>query len=349
MSITIADVARHAGVSKTTVSRVINDKPGVDHETVGRVRSAVEELGFVPSAAAVGLARGRTGTVGVLVPFGSPGAPAPLLKSQWLAEILQAVSDALAVAGYGLRLFTCDESEQSLQRFVSRISAKTVDGLLAIEPEGTLEHIIDIDRAGLPVVVMDDRDHGMPLPTVATTNHLGGRSAAQHLLELGRHRPLVITGRREFGCTRQRLDGFSQVYAEAGLPLGAEYVIEGDFTVAGGVRAVQGALADGMEFDAVFAHNDLSAVGALRAIREAARAGRGAADADVGLVGFDDIPLASQAGYPLTTVRQPLREMGEAAAHLLLARLNEVAIGELEVVIPTDLIVRRTAVGVVRG
>ncbi|MEY9933860.1 LacI family transcriptional regulator [Catenulispora sp. GP43] len=345
MSITIADVAKRAGVSKTTVSRVLNAKAGITRQTTEKVRSAIEELGFVPSSTAVSLARGRTGTVGVLVPFGSPGAPAPLLESQWMAEILQAVSDVLAAAGYGLRLFTCDDSAESLERFAARISARSVDALLAIEPTGTLDQIVGIDRGGLPVVLVDDRDRRVPLPTVSTTNDRGGQSAARHLMDLGRHRPLVITGKREFGCTRQRLAGFRRVYADVGLPVAAEYVIEGDFTVAGGVRAVQQALRDGMEFDAVFAHNDLSAIGALRAMRQAPRGSL--ADDDIALVGFDDIPLASQTGYPLTTVRQPLPEMGEAAARLLLARLDDGVRGpapESSVVIPTDLVVRRTAV-----
>ncbi|MEY9893902.1 LacI family transcriptional regulator [Catenulispora sp. MAP12-49] len=343
MSITIADVAKHAGVSKTTVSRVLNAKSGIGSQTTERVRAAIEELGFVPSSAAVGLARGRTGTVGVLVPFGSPGAPAPLLTSQWMAGILQAVSDTLAAAGFGMRLFTCDDSEHSLERFAARISAREVDGLLAIEPVGMVDHLVGVDQRGLPVVLVDDRDPRIPLPTVSTTNSRGGSSAARHLMDLGRHRPLVITGRREYGCTRQRLAGFTQVYADAGLPVAPEYVIEGDFTVAGGVRAVRHAMQDGMEFDAVFAHNDLSAIGALRAIRQAPL--RGLSDGDLALVGFDDIPLASQAGYPLTTVRQPLPEMGEAAARLLVARLSETPAPEPEpTVIPTDLVVRRTEV-----
>jgi LacI family transcriptional regulator len=148
---------------------------------------------------------------------------------------------------------------------------------------------------------------------------------------------------REFGCTQQRLEGFCQVYGEAGRPVAPEYVINADFTFAGGARAVQRAVEEGMEFDAVFAHNDLSAVGALQALRQAARGGR--AEADVALVGFDDIPLPLQAGYPLTTVHQPLREMGEAAASMLLDLLDETGQEpETACVIPTDLVIRRTAI-----
>lgn len=343
MAVTIAEVAKRAGVGKTTVSRVLNGKGGVGRETADRVAAVIEELGFVPSSAAVGLARrGRTGTIGLLVPALNPAAPAPLLQSPWTAEILQAVSDVVTAAGCRLRLFSCDGGERSLQRFRSQVLAKSIDGLIVLEPQSLTDVLIDLDQHGLPVVLVDDRDHRMLLPTVSTTNHEGGQSAARHLMDLGRHRPLVVTGKREFGCTQQRLDGFCQVYVEAGLPVAPEYVIDADFTYAGGARAVRQAVEEGMEFDAVFAHNDLSAVGALRALRQAARGGR--TEADVALVGFDDIPVPSQAGHPLTTVRQPLREMGEAAAGMLLARLDGTAAPETARVIPTDLVVRRTAI-----
>src|SRR5205823_772922 len=118
---------------------------------------------------------------------------------------------------------------------LSQVSAKSVDGLIVLEPQGMLDCIIDINQHGLPVVLVDDRDHRMLLPTVSTTNREGGRSAARHLMDIGRHRPLVVTGMREFGCTHERLEGFCQVYGEAGLPIAPENVIDGDFTSAGGL------------------------------------------------------------------------------------------------------------------
>jgi len=338
MSITIADVARRAEVSKATVSRVINNKPDVSPATAARVRRVIEELGFVPSPPAVALARGRTGTVGMVVPFDDPSVPR--LLSQWMAELLQGAADAVAMSGYRLRLFTYDDSEQSLRRLAAQVTAQAVDGLLVVEPEGALvERVIDIYQSGLPVVLINDRNHQL-LPSVTTTNGAGGRAAAGHLRELDRCRPLVITGPAAFSCTRQRLAGFLGVYAKAGLPVAPEYVVDGAFTFAGGVRAVRNALADGREFDAVFAHNDLSAAGALQAIRTAGRD----RSLDVALVGFDDVPLAQQAGHAMSTVRQPLREMGETAARVLVRQLDEGPVAETEVVIPTSLVIRRTAV-----
>jgi LacI family transcriptional regulator len=309
--ITIADVAARAGVSKTTVSRVLNGRGELDQATAARVRRVIEQLGYVPSARAVGLARGRTCIVGMLVPS---------LTWPWMGEVLQGVVDVVESAGYGLLLFTCNRGEESIRQFASQVSAQSFDGLLVIEPEGTLDKIADLHRGGLPVVLIDDRAH--------------------HLLELGRRRPLVITGIQAFGCTQERLAGFAETYAAAGLPLEPKLVVEGDFTFDLGRTLVTGRIEAGIEFDAVFAHNDLSAGGALQAIREA---GRTVPD-DVAVVGFDDIPYAAHTEPPLTTVHQPMREMGEAAARMLMSYFEGVPLPDAPNVIPTTLITRASTV-----
>jgi LacI family transcriptional regulator len=329
--ITIADVAARAGVSKTTVSRVLNGRGELDQETAARVRRVIEHLGYVPSARAVGLARGRTCIVGMLVPS---------LTWPWMGEVLQGVVDVVESAGYGLLLFTCNQGEESIRQFASQVSAQSFEGLLVIEPEGTLDYIADLHRGGLPVVLIDDRGHQRPFPSVATTNRSGGEAAARHLLELGRRRPLVITGIEAFGCTQQRLAGFAETYAAAGLPLEPQLVVEGDFTFDLGRTVVKGRIEAGIEFDAVFAHNDLSAGGAMKAIREA---GRTVPD-DVAVVGFDDIPYAAHTEPPLTTVHQPMREMGEAAARMLMSYFEGVPLPAAPNVIPTTLITRASTV-----
>ncbi|MEU5723557.1 LacI family DNA-binding transcriptional regulator [Micromonospora sp. NPDC047738] len=327
MPITIADVAARAGVSKTTVSRVLNGKGEVHVHTADRIRAVISELGYVPSARAVGLARGRTGVVGMLV---------PALTWPWMGEVLQGAVDMVESAGYGLLLFTCNRGEESLRQFASQVSAKSFDGLLVIEPEGSLDYIAELHGGGLPVVLIDDRGHQRPFPSVATTNRRGGESAARHLLELGRRRPLVIKGCEEFGCTQERLAGFVAAYEAADLPLDPRLVVEGDFTFDCGSRAVRGLTEAGIDFDAVFAHNDLSAGGALQAIREAGRR----VPEDVAVVGFDDVPYAAHTEPPLTTVHQPMREMGEAAARMLLSYFEGVPLPDTPRVIPTTLIVR---------
>ncbi len=262
MPITIADVAARAGVSKTTVSRVLNGKGELDIATANRVRQVIDELGYVPSARAVGLARGRTRIVGMLVPS---------LTWPWIGDVVQGAVDVLESESYGLLLFTCNRGEESMRQFATHVSAKSFDGLLVIEPENTLDYIAELHERGLPVVLIDDRGHQPQFPSVATTNYYGGQLVARHLVSLGRTRPLVITGIEDFGCTQERLDGFRAVYDEAGIDLDKRLVVEGDFTFDCGRHAVKQAIAAGIEFDAIFAHNDLSAVGAMQAARELGR------------------------------------------------------------------------------
>ncbi|MEL5957670.1 LacI family DNA-binding transcriptional regulator [Streptomyces sp. CLV115] len=323
MRVTIADVAREAGVSKTTVSRVVNAKGEVDGSTAARVREVIALLGYVPSSGAVGLARGSSRTVGMLVPS---------LTWPWMGEVLQGVVDTVEAADYGLLLFTCNRGAESVRRFTGQVSARAFDGLLVVEPENTLDHLTALHRGGLPIVLIDDRGHHPEFPSVVTTNREGGASAARHLLAAGRTRPLVVTGPQHFGCVRDRLDGFRTV-----LP--TDLVVHGDFTERSGRLAVEQLLASGAEFDSVFAHNDISAAGVLRALRAA---GRTVPD-DIAVVGFDDIPMAEHTEPPLTTVRQPTRRMGETAARLLLSHLGGTPVPEAPVVLPTELVVRHSA------
>ncbi|PZT76898.1 MULTISPECIES: LacI family DNA-binding transcriptional regulator [unclassified Streptomyces] len=323
MRVTIADVAREAGVSKTTVSRVINTKGEVDGTTAARVRAVIAQLGYVPSSGAVGLARGSSRTVGMLVPS---------LTWPWMGEVLQGVVDTVEAADYGLLLFTCNRGAESVQRFTSQVSARAFDGLVVVEPENTLDHLTELHRDGLPIVLIDDRGHHPEFPSVVTTNHEGGASAARHLRDAGRTRPVVITGPEGFGCVRDRLAGFGSV-----LP--TDLVVRGDFTERCGRLAVEELLAAGTEFDSVFAHNDITAAGVLRALRAAGKSVPG----DIAVVGFDDIPMAEHTEPPLTTVRQPTRRMGETAARMLLAHLGGTPAPDAPVVLPTELVVRHSA------
>ncbi|GAA3454289.1 MULTISPECIES: LacI family DNA-binding transcriptional regulator [Dactylosporangium] len=331
MPITIADVAARAGVSKTTVSRVLNGKGEVDEATAARVRTVIDQLGYVPSARAVNLARGHTRVIGMLVPS---------LTWPWMGEVVQGAVDVVESEGYGLLLFTCNRGAESMRQFAAQVSGKSFDGLLAIEPEGTLDYLADLYTGGLPVVLIDDRGDKPLMPSVATTNRAGGSLAARHLVEIGRRRPLVITGSEKFGCTQDRLGGFADVFAAAGAPIDPRLVVEGDFTYECGITSIQRALAEGVEFDAVFAHNDLSASGALQALRLAGKA----VPQDVALVGFDDILHAAHTEPPLTTVRQPMRQMGEMAARRLIAHFDGTPLTAEPNILSTTLVVRGSTV-----
>jgi LacI family transcriptional regulator len=192
--------------------------------------------------------------------------------------------------------------------------------------------------SGLPVVVIDDRGRRSAFPSVGTSNRQGGAAAARHLLDIGRTRLATVTGPRDFGCTSDRLNGFHDVVRGAGLTLDSRLIIEGDFTSESGEAAILQLLESGPEFDAVFAHNDFTAAGVLAGLRKAGRAVPG----DVAVVGFDDIPLAAHTQPPLTTIRQPSREMGETAARLLLAQLGGAPRPVGPLIVPTSLVIRES-------
>lgn len=327
MPATIGDVASRAGVSKTTVSRVLNNKGEFHESTVRKVQEAISELGYVPSAGAVGLARGRTQLVGMLVPS---------LTWPWIGAVLEGAVQCLEGEGFGMRLLTFDHGEEALRRLGVQVAAKSFDGLLVITPEGSLDYLTELHAAGLPVVLIDDHAHRPEFPHVATTNRAGGADAARHLLALGRQRPLVITGPLDFGCVQERLAGFAEVYDEAGVKLAADLAVDGGFTFAGGHDQVRRAVAAGMTFDAIFAHNDLSAAGALVALREAGLR----VPEDVAVIGFDDVELAAYTDPALTTVHQPMREMGETAAGLLLEHIRETPTPETSRTLATSLVIR---------
>jgi LacI family transcriptional regulator len=323
----MAGVAQRAGVSKATVSRYVNGSAPLDEYTAARVQAVIDELGYVPSARAVGLARGRSHTVAILIPS---------LTWPWMGEVMQGVADVVESEGYALLLFTCNRGAESMRQFTTHLSADSFDGLLAIEPEGTLSYIAELHARGLPVVLIDDRGHEPPFPSVGTTNRAGARAAADHLLDLGRRRPLVITGAQRFGCVRDRRSGFADGYAGAGWPLDPQLELEGDFTYESGRASAARAVREGLVFDAVFAHNDVMAAAAMGVLQEAGRR----VPEDVAVVGFDDLPLTTQTTPPLTAVHQPVRQMGEMAARALIAQLGGTPLSDTPIVIPTTLTVR---------
>ncbi|HET6706333.1 LacI family DNA-binding transcriptional regulator [Amycolatopsis sp.] len=329
MRVTIAEVARRARVSKTTVSRVLNNKADVDAATAIRVREVIAATGYIPSAGAVGLARGVTRTVGMLVPG---------LTWPWMGEVLQGVADVVESKGYGLLLSTTNRGADSLGEFSRQVSAKAFDGLLLVEPPDAVRHLRVLHDSGLPVVVIDDRGRRPAFPSVGTDNRHGGAAVARHLLHTGRTRLATVTGPHDFGCTADRLNGFNEVVLDAGLTLDPRLIIEGDFTSESGEAAILQLLETGPEFDAVFAHNDLTAAGVLAGLR---RSGRTVPD-DVAVVGFDDIPLAAHTQPPLTTIHQPLRQMGETAATLLLDRLAGAPAPDEPLIVPTALVIRES-------
>jgi LacI family transcriptional regulator len=328
---TINDIATKVGLSKASVSRALNGKQDVDPETRKRIFKIASQMGYVASATARALSNGRSSCLGLLVPS---------LTWPWILEVLRGVAEEIERSGYSLMLYTTTNGEDSERAFMSQVvPAGAVDGLALVIPPGMFEYIGKLAQKGMPVVVIDDRGHHPEFPTVGTTNREGGRSATQHLLDLGRRRIAMLNGQLEFGCNQDRLDGYKSALQAAGLGFESRHTMTGYFTEESGAAGMARVLEADPKIDAVFAANDLMAFGAMRALRIA---GRRIPD-DVAVVGFDDIPASAVTHPPLTTVHQPLYEMGRMAAGMVMAAVRGEPIqGRVE--LPTSLVVRASTV-----
>jgi LacI family transcriptional regulator len=329
---TINDIAKRVGLSKASVSRALNGKQDVDPETRKRVLKLATQMGYVPSASARALSNGRSNCLGLLV---------PTLTWPWILEVLRGVAEEIERSGYSLILYTTAGGEDSERAFMSQVvPAGAVDGLALVIPLGMLDYIEQLAKGGLPIVVVDDRGHYPDLPTVATTNIEGGLSATRHLIEHGRQRIAMLNGPHDFGCNRERLEGYKSALQEAGRRFDPRRVVDSDFKETGGASAMTALLAADPRIDAVFVANDVMAFGAMRALRNA---GRRIPD-DVAVVGFDDVPASAMTHPPLTTVRQPLYEMGRTAASMVMAAVSGEPIAK-RIELPTSLVVRESSGG----
>ncbi len=312
--ITIQDIAKQAGVSKATVSRVLNHKPDVDPATRERILRIVEEQGFVPSITAAGLAGGRNQLIGVLIPS---------LTWPLIPEIMRGVSEIIKETPYELVLYSSNNNnpEKDHCAIIDHILAtRLVAGLLAIYPGQLTQHLQALHKQGVPVVILDDQD--LPpedISWVGADQYVGAYEATRYLIERGHRRIAHIQGPLQYQVSHDRYRGYCHALIEAGINLDSELVLEGDFMPTGGKECADRLFAcPESRPTAIFAGSDLMAFGVFTA---AEQHGLRVPD-DVAVVGFDDITLAAHMQPPLTTVRQPLYEMGQQAIKLLLNFVN---------------------------
>ena len=257
---TIRDVARQARVSTTTVSHVINGTRRVDAATAARVDAAIAQLGYRPNALARSMRRGRTHTVGVVVPD---------IANPFFGDLARWLEDALFEAGYSAIICNSDGDPRKEARYLDVLLAKQADGLLLIAASQPSERLRDLVEGGPPTIVIDRELGDLPVSQVMVANHHGGWLAGQHLLELGHRDVAVIAGPGSLGTSAKRLEGFREAFLGAGVSLRPSRIARGDFRAASGRAAMEHLLARGSRPSAVFAENDLMALGALSAAHAA--------------------------------------------------------------------------------
>jgi LacI family transcriptional regulator len=330
---TLEDVAKRAGVSRSTVSRVINHHPSVRLETAELVQRAIREVGYRPHSVARSLVTKRTRIIGITI----PEAISKLFSDQFFAILLQGAAQACNARGYQLTLTLFDDPRKHEEVYARGLQNGYVEGAVVASapPDDPLIQALRKDR--IPAVAVGKQGG---LPYVDVDNYGGARMATEHLLQLGYRRIATVTGPLGHFHVQDRLTGYRAALEEHNVAFEEKLVAEGGFTEAGAMVAMQRLLP--LRPEAVFVQGDTMAAGALRALRAAGLR----VPEDIGLVSFDDLPLASLLEPPLTTVRQPIRLLGFMAVELLLNQLEGGKTSQ-EVVLPVELVVRNSC-GAVR-
>jgi LacI family transcriptional regulator len=326
----IREVALRAGVSTATVSRVLAGIGNSRPKTVAAVLAAVEELDYRPSGIARALKMKSTQTLGLIVTD---------IQNPFFPELVQAADDAARALGYTMLLGSAAYDEERSMRYLDLMVDRRVDGIIVALSQISEQHWARLLRAPIPVVVVNAEPAGLSVPVIVSDNEGGSSLAVQHLLELGHRHIGYIRGPSTYTAATPRLEGFLGACADAGLAPDWTPVVRGEGQVDSGERGVAALLEQAPELTAIACYNDLTAIGALRALRAT---GRRVPD-DVSVVGFDDIDAAAWVEPPLTTVAQQKGEMGQWAVRRLVESIAAPASrgGDAErIVLPVSLRVR---------
>jgi LacI family transcriptional regulator len=323
------DVAERAGVSVTTVSHVINETRPVSDKLRERVLAAMDELGYQPNRLARSLRRGHTHTIGMIVPDST---------NPFFAEVARGVEDTSFEQGYSVILCNSDGNLDKEVFYTNVLAERRVDGILFVAAGISTEQIRDLQARRMPVVVVDREIPDVAVDSVLTDNARGGELATRYLMDLGHRCIGCVTGPSGVTPSAERVTGYRQALDESGIPVDEVLIVKGDFQYESGHQAACQLLSMDNPPTAIFACNDLMAVGALSAAAEMGRR----IPADLSVVGFDDVSLASFANPPLTTILQPKHEMGVIAATMLLERMHEPEMPPRRRMLDTSLLVRRS-------
>jgi len=329
--VTMTDVAERAGVSIATVSHVINDTRTVTDETRARVLAVIEELGYRPNRLARSLVRGETHTLGLILPDNA---------NPFFAEIARGVEDTSFENGYNVILCNSYNDLEKELRYTDVLIEKQVDGILFVSAGMSTEHVCALQAQRMPVVIVDRDIPDVLVDKVLTDNVHGGWLATGHLVELGHRRIACITGPSDVTPSAERITGYRQALEESGIDVDDALVVKGDFQCESGYQRTHGLLSLDDPPTAVFACNDLMAIGAISAAVDAGRR----VPMDLSVVGYDNIYLSAFANPPLTTVVEPQYEQGVLAAKMLLERVRDPDVFPRREMLDTHLLIRRSAV-----
>lgn len=310
MTVTLKDIARVAGVSHSTVSRALHGNPMIPPKTAARIRKVAEELGYVPNSIASGLRQTHSKVLGVLV---------RRIDDAFLAEVLQGIEDVLYAEGYGLFLATSHRDPEREKAIFRSMSERRVDGVIVCSTQVDEEHLRQLSEFGVPKVLINNQAATEMAHSVCHDDVSGGLALTNHLIELG-HTHIAYLGHSRTGrITQERAEGYKKALKQAGLPFNSKYVAAGpNGSAEGGVIGLKKLLEVDVRPTAVVCFNDIMAIGAMHAARQAGLN----VPTDCSITGFDNISLSQYVNPALTTFHQPRYELGTEAAEMMLRLLS---------------------------
>lgn len=330
MTVTIYDVAREAGVSMATVSRVVNNNPNVKPQTRKKVFEAIEKLGYRPNAVARGLASKKTTTVGVVIPD---------ISNSIFAEVARGIEDIANMYHYNIILCNADKKKDKEIRVINTLLEKQVDGLLFMGGVVTDEHIRAFQTSTVPIVLCGTTVDNGEIPSVDIDHEAAAYDAVNMLIEEGHRRIGMISGTLQDPATGYaRYNGYRRALENAGIPVREELVRLGNYRYESGAEAMSYFLGLAERPTAIFAATDEMAIGAIHAIQDH---GLKVPD-DVSVISIDNIRMASMVRPQLTTVAQPMYDIGAVSMRLLTKLMNKETVEETKVVLPHEIIRRKT-------
>ncbi len=328
-AITIMDVAKHSGVSYSTVSRVATGYQFVKPATREKVQAAMDELGYVANLKARSLAGGRSNMIGLLV-FD--------LENSYFTEVVRGIDAEVSLLNYDMMISTTHQRVDREKAYISQLASGIVDGLIVMLPQNIDAWLAPLVQRNFPLVLIDHESGLGQGHIIRTANRRGAIEATNHLLDLGHRRIGLITGTPSVQSGRERIEGFRQALADRGVAADDELIVQGDFDEASGFACGLKLLQHAERPTAIFALNDAMALG----VYEAAEKLGLSVPNDLSIIGFDDIPEAKYIRPQLTTVRQPQREIGRVATRLLVEIIDKPKPQLETITLETELIVRQS-------
>lgn len=330
MNITIYDVAREANVSMATVSRVVNGNPNVKPTTRKKVHNTIERLGYRPNAVARGLASKRTTTVGAIIPD---------ISSIFFAELARGIEDIATMYKYNIILSNSDQNKEKELQLIDTMLEKQVDGILFMGGNITEEHVHQFSTSTVPVVLAATYDETNTIPSVNIDYEAAAYDATKFLIENNQHRhPAFISGQEDTQINQLKYDGYKRALKEAGVTLNEAYTVKGDYSYQSGMEAVNELLDIEEGPSAIFVASDEMALGVIHGAQDKGYR----IPEDLQVFGFDNTRLATMVRPTLSTIVQPMYDIGAVAMRLLTKYMDKEEVPEKKVVLPHRVIGRNS-------